>query len=326
MGQAKGSKSKILVATETTFKSTPSPATGSAWILPFVSETFKMSRNLIDSKTIRSSRDAQKPARGNQNVAGDITFELAPCYARLFYHALGTVSTTGAGAPYTHTYKVSDLPAGITLEKQFLDLTPAQYFRYNGCKVNNIKMTVKPEGFIECTAAMAGALHTVTTTSFDSAPVTQNFNPWDGFGASLQEGGTTISVVTSFDFTINNNLDETVYVLDGTGQRYSLPEGIVKVDGTLTALFDSMTQYNKAVNNTETSLQIVLTQGDGTGGSAGNEKLTINIPELLFAPDSPVISGPTGVMVNLPFTAYYNDDAAASSVKFTLLSPLSSVI
>ncbi len=122
-----------------------------------------------------------------------------------------------------------------------------------------------------------------------------------------------MGIATKFDFSIDNALDGSVFVIDGTGERYSLPAGIVKVTGNLTALFEDMTLYQLAVDHTETTLQVVLTKGTGAG-SAGNEKLTFNFDEAIFKPQAPVIAGPAGVLVELPWEAYYDNAAAASAI------------
>jgi len=53
-------------------------------------------------------------------------------------------------------------------------------------------------------------------------------------------------------------------------------------------------------------------------GTAGNESLEIFIPELSYAPNAPAISGPRGVLVELPFVAYYEDAAGASALQVIL--------
>ncbi len=318
MGQAKGSKSKIIYESEATFKTTNPAAL--AHVLPFTSESLGMSRNLLDSATLRGSRSSIQPVRGNQEIAGDITVELDPYMGKLLYHTLGTFSTSGAN-PYSHTFKISDLPTGLTIEKQFTDLATPEYFTFNGCKVNSMKLTVKPEGFVETTFNFMGATHTVTAASFDTDATDYTSSAvggvFDGFEAAIVEGGSSLGIATNFDITLENNVDGSIYVIGGQGTRYALPEGIVKVSGTVTALFEDMTMYNKALNNTETSLRITLTHGTGAG-SAYNEKLEMYFDELLFSPQSPKITGPNGVMVELPFTAYYKDGANSSALAMIL--------
>jgi len=318
MAQARGSKTRLLIDTETTFKSTR--GSPDAHVLPFVSETLRLNRNIIESRTIRSSRNPSVPVRGNTDVSGDITVELSPYMGKMLFHALGTFTTSGSST-YSHTFTISELPPGLTIETQFTDLTTPQYFRYNGCKVNSMRLTFKPEGFVDTVFNIIGAAATVTTTSFDSSPVDYTSSsvggPFDGYEAAIYEGGNLLGTVTGLDISIENNLDGNVYVLDGTGQRYSLPEGLVKVSGTLTALFEDVTLYNKAANNQESSLRIVLTHGTGDG-SAYNEKLEIYIDELLYQPQSPVINGPEGILVELPFIGYYQNGSGASAIRFIL--------
>jgi hypothetical protein len=78
-----------------------------------------------------------------------------------------------------------------------------------------------------------------------------------------------------------------------------------------------MTLYNKAINNQETSIRITLQHGSGSG-AAYHEKLDIFLDEVLLQPSAPVISGPQGVLVELPFTAYYKDDPDASALRIIL--------
>jgi hypothetical protein len=206
------------------------------------------------------------------------------------------------------------------IEKQFTDIFTPTYYQYNGCRINSFKCAVKTEGFIECDIAVLGAKETLSSTSFDTSPTNFGHTPFDGFGATLKQNGVTLGVVTSFDFSLENTLAADTFVLDGTGQRYSLVENAAKVAGNLTALFINNTLYETAVNNTETSLEIEFVKGTGAGTS-GNEKLNFYIDELVFQPQAPVITGPTGLVVELPFQAYYDNASAASAIRAVLRCP-----
>jgi hypothetical protein len=255
------------------------------------------------------------------NVSGEINFELSPQYGRLLKHIFGSYGVAGGAAPYTHTYKIGTLPVGMVIEKQFADLATPQYFLYNGCKINSFKLGTKAEGMIDCSVGILGAKETVGTGAYDATLTDLGHTPFDGFEAAITEGGSSIAIVTEMDFTLENNLDGSIFVIDGTGQRASLPEGTARVSGTIKALFDSLALYTKAVNHTESSLAITFQKGTGTGATAGNEKLTFSLDELIYKPNAPVVTGPQGVMVELPFEAYYNDDADASALRAVLLSP-----
>lgn len=317
MSQQQGSRTKIISAQETVFGTVS--VSSNYIIIPFVSESLRMSRNLLSSKTIRSDRNPYAPTRGNVAVEGDISFELAWQHARLLVNALGNANSGVAG---TLTMKVGSLPTGLTIEKQFPDIDDAnKYFQYSGCKVNSLKMAFKSEGAIECSVSVMGAKETLAAASADSSPTDLGHDPFDGFQATITDkNSASLGDITELDFTIENNLDGSMYIIDGTGQRKDIPAGTAKVSGTLKALFKDTTLYDKAVDNTESSIQVTLTRGTGDGTS-GNEKLTINMNEVIFKPQAPVISGPQGVLVELPFEAYYRDDADASALTFTLLYP-----
>lgn len=294
-------------------------ALNQARIIPFVSESLRMSRNLITSNALRTSRQPQAPTRGNKDVAGEVPLEMNPYLQFLFYHLFGGWSVAGAN-PYTHTFTIGSLPTGVVIEKQFPDIV--QYFRYNGCKINSFSLAIKAEGPITGSFNFMGAKETIDTLPFDSSPLDYGHTPFDGFEAVINQGGSALGIVTELDLTMENNLDGSVFVIGGAGERYSMPAGKVKVSGTLKALFENTTLYTLALNHTETSLQIVLTKGVGDG-TVGDEKLTIDMDEVVFAPNAPVISGPMGVMVELPFEAYYDNDADASAIRITLLNTAS---
>jgi hypothetical protein len=315
MTQAQGSNVRILFDTEDVFKTNPTPISGE--ILPFVSEGLRFSRNLIDSKSIRSSRNPQQPVRGNADVAGDITFELAPQYGRLMQHIYGVYGCSVTGQMSTHSFTIGNLPAGMVIEKQFTDIAVPKYFRYNGCKINSFKLSAKSEGMIECSVSIMGAKETVGSSSMGGTVVDRGFTPFDGFDASLTKDGVTLAGVTSFDFTIENNLDGASYVIGGAGERDSLPAGTAKVSGSLTAIFDSTTLYDLAIANTEVALVISFAKGTGAG-TAGNESMVFTFDEVILKPQAPVVSGPAGVLVELPFEAYYSNATAASAARLTL--------
>jgi hypothetical protein len=313
MSQQRGTSVRIIYDTESVFKTTP--ASGTSIIFPYVKESLRMNRNLISSNTIRSSRNPQMPVRGNRDVSGTIDFELAPQYGLLLKHVFGDTATTGS---YVHTYKVGTLPAGMTIEKYFPDLAVPYWFKYNGCKVNSFKVAIKPEGMITSSVDILGAKETLSSGgSFDYNPTDRGHTPFDGFECTLLEGGSSLGIGTDVSFTIDNGLDGNTYVIDGTGERYSLPEGFAKVTGNVKCLFESVAMYNKAIAHTETSLVITFTKGTGAGTS-GNEKLIFNFDELVFKPAAPVVEGPTGLFVSLDFEAYYGNDVNASACRAVL--------
>ncbi len=311
--QARGSNSRLIFDQETTFGTTP--AAPAAQVAYFENEGFAQTIEQIESAIIRGNRNPTAPLRGNRSVSGSIATELAPVGQGVWLkHLMGSVATTGDG-PYEHVFKIGTLPVGLCFEKQFLDLD--KFVLYNGVRVASASFDFAPSGKIAVSYSFAGQKETVGDTSFDAAPVDLGHSPFEGFHAAIEEGGSTIGVVTAAKLEINNDLQTDQYVIGGGGLVHGLPEGIVKVSGSLTALFDSMALYDKAVAGTESSLKVTLTKGDGLG-SEGNESLEFFVPELRFQANTPTINDSKGLLIELPFMAYFDDAAAATALQITL--------
>lgn len=313
MSQAQGSRGQLIVQQEVTYKVDPAPA---ARRFHFVDEGLRLSRELSTTNIIRGNRNPAMPVRGNQDVAGSIkTHVQAFQLSTMLKWALGSVVTTGEN-PYIHTIKIGSGLPSFLIEKGFTDIT--QFFKYNGCKVNRMSVNVSPEGFQDISFDVMGAKESTSGVTFHAAPTDAGYVPFDGFSiAVIEEGGAAIANVVSADFSLENNLDGNTYVIGGAGERAFLPEGIVKVSGNIKALFQNLTLYSKAVANTESSLKIIYRRGTGAG-TTGNEEIEFFIPELVYAPSAPVITGPQGVLVELPFEAYYNDGAQVSTLQIVI--------
>jgi len=159
---------------------------------------------------------------------------------------------------------------------------------------------------------------TLGSKPMDSAITDLGHSPFDGFCSStVQEGGVDIATVTAIDLAIENSLDTSNFVIGGGGIRRNVPEGKVKVSGTMTCLFETMATYIKAMRSTESSLKIIYKHGTGAG-TAGNEYLEFSIPELFFSKETPVIEGPGGILYKGPFEAFYDNAAGASALQITL--------
>lgn len=313
MAQAQGSKAYLALQKESTFAADPgAPALIK---IPFSSESIGRSIALETNDHITGNRNNSAPVRGNTDVNGSISFNLGAYPGELLLGALGSVSTTGAG-PYVHTLKVGNNLPSFVIEKGFADI--GQYFKYNGCKVGKLNLTATPAGFQKASVDIMGAKETASGTSFDATLTDLGDTPFDGFLlSSVMEGGGSITGVSEISLSIENDLDGDTFTLGSNGQRGSINEGKAKVSGTIKGFFENLALYNKAVNQTESSLFIAYQRGTGSG-SAGNEYLSFEIPELVYSVKTPAVTGPKGIFYELDFEGYYGNDADASALIVTL--------
>jgi hypothetical protein len=320
MTHATGAGSQLVFDNEATWGT--SPGTPHGLVIPFVSCSLAGSKNLIESQTIRSGRNPQKPVIGNQVADGDLVVELNPLvHGFLLRQAMGDYGVVDQTGTYLHTMKIGTLPAGFLLDLGFTDLTTPKYHIFNGCRISRMAMELTPEGYLKTTFGIMAKKETVGSAAYDATPDNDYSNdPWVMSQITLTEGGSAIASVTALSLEIVNNLDGNLFAIGGGGQRNSIPSGIAKVSGKVTCLFDDahgVGLYTKANAGTESSISATGTRGAGDGTLAA-EVMNIYLDELLFKPNGVPVNGPQGIMLDLDFEAYYDNDSDANAMRITL--------
>lgn len=235
-----------------------------------------------------------------------------------------TISGDGTGATatvalavYTHEYKPGVLPVGFTLEPYFSDL--AIPLQHTGCRVNGFSFSVGTSGCLEMTLDIVGVDET-NAARLDSAPILYAVEPLKYNSVVLSQTGSTLRTATKFDVNFGNDLEQ-VRTIGNGGKIYSLPEGFADSSGAMEVLFESMTQYNKAKNETEDSLKIEL-PSPATGTY---DEVELEWQEVRYAVGGVPVQGPNGVRAPLDWQAHYENGSEASSFVARVTNGLSSV-
>ncbi len=303
MPQARGTQTQIGIYEESTYATDPGAPDGKK--LYVVTSTVKSSQTLLDSNTLDNSRARTRPARGNVDVAGQISVELgAENIGTLLKHAMGVNVTSGAG-PYTHTLTLGSLPTGLIVEHDYGSNISGsgRYEKFNGMRIGSTTFSFPTEGYCLANFEVKGAKSTLGAAPIDATYTDTGHTPFSSFSATILEGGSAIATVTSCDIKIDNALDDSVFAIGGGGARRALPEGFSSITGSITALFEDATLLNKAINDTASSLKVTLARGNGLG-SAGNESIEFLVQNLVYERTSPGIEGPQGILIQLPFRGF----------------------
>lgn len=310
MAIAKGSKGQLLLDFETTYNQDPTTPAGV--LLPFNNESIVAQQNLTNPATITGSRNPVQPIKGNTDVSGSITIPVDQIATGYWIKALfGSPNTTdNLNGTYTHVFTVSETQPSLVIEKGFTDI--GQYFKYNGCKINQFSMDFGGDGELTASIDIVGSKETVSSTPYNSGASKPSFIRFNNFQATIEEGGSVIGDITEGNFAISANLDTELYTIGNQGTRGDLPEGVLNITGSITVLFKDMSLLNKAINTTESSIKIKF--------SDGTHYIEFYFPEIIYNRNSPTISGPNGVLVTLNWQAYYKDNADSTSCKITLLN------
>ena len=312
--QAKGINSRLVLDFETTFKQ--DPATKGGLILPFNSLSLGASQAQNETNTMTGRRDKTEPIIGNVDVSGDAEVPMDVEAIGYWLKALfGAPTTTdNADGTYTHVYKISDTQPSLVVEKGFTDIS--EYLKYNGVKVGEFSFSFGGDGELTASLNLTGAKETEDTVEYDSSAVQVPLVRFQNFQASVEEGGSPIAIVTQGSVNIEAGLDTGQYAVGSQGERVSIPEGQMNISGSITSFFEDNSLLNKAVNSAESSLKVKFTNGVNI--------LEFFIPELKYERTSPAADGPTGIVLQTPFRAYYNDSAENSSIVVSLTNETAS--
>lgn len=283
--QARGFLEQLKGVFETTYGSVPIISSGDMFVLPFNQNRIGSNEELLDPQTVTGHRWNVEPYFGRISVDGPVT---VPYDVRNIGYWLkllmGPPTTTGSG-PYEHVFVPSNTLPSMTIETDHTDINTHHVF--TGCKIDNFstKFSVPDELVANLDIKGSKEISDNTSTLDDSASeaVFERFNTKN---ITLKEGGVTTGIIEEFELKISNNLAD-VYTLSGGNFRESLPEQDFMIEGSLKALYINDTLYNKAINGTETSIEVELTQG--------SHSLVFDIKELKLPRTSPERNG----MVNL---------------------------
>lgn len=217
----------------------------------------------------------------------------------------GTLVTEAAGS--TRIIKMgAEIINGTTLksfilERAYLDLSPILYAKYNGMCINQMSMDIPADGVIKGNFAFIGIQEQSTgplsaqyTDETETAPMTGANHVY-----KVLENMSDLAVLSAA-LTLNNNLRSRLQV--GTLGPIGVGTGSLEVTGSLRVYFESNTLYNKYLNQTKTSLVLIVQDSDGN-------VYVVDLPSVKITNGQRVAGGPnTDVVAELEFRAYMDED------------------
>lgn len=170
---------------------------------------------------------------------------------------LGDVATTGASAPYTHTFALLTTGDTQPVSQTWTLADPIQVWQYPGLKFSEVGFKWNADGLLEYTAKAVGFPY-ATGTSVPSYSAVQPNASWIGV---VQVGGTAVYVQ---DGEVNiKRATGAIRVSNGSQSPYSIWAGKCGVEGKLTLVMEDLTQFNHMANNDQPTLDVNFQQGTG---------------------------------------------------------------
>ncbi|MDN5786911.1 phage tail tube protein [Pseudorhodobacter sp.] len=292
MARAQGSRAQALLAFESAYGT--APASGYLKV-PFASAGIGAAQPLLDSELLGNGRDPFAPVKDAIDVDGDMVVPV--CAVSMGYWLkglLGAPTTTGASAPYTHTF----VSGAATLPSMALEIGHPDvpfYSMYSGVKANMLTINMQRKGLITATVGLIAQGETTATSSAAGSPTATVLQRFGSFNGSVQRNGSDLGNIVSANLAYSNTLDR-VEVLRDDGKIEGLDEGVATLGGQLVARFDGAALYNQAVDGSSCSLSFSYEISAGV-------KLTFTAHEVYLPIPKKEVQGPAGVQVTFDWQA-----------------------
>ena len=297
MAFAQNSRSGLSYIVESTFGTTPA---GNFTALPYNTHSLNLTKDRVQGNEIQPDRMLRVDRHGNRKVGGDIVVDLRDGDFDLFLEGamFGVWDATPVAAP--DVLKTGVTPKYFSIEDAANDIS--QFRVFTGCSVSSLAISIAPKQMVTATLSMVGKDMTISGTgkTVDTASAAQ---PFDSYSGDLSIGNvasaSTVAIVTSINFTIDNALAATFVV--GSDSAPSLEYGMATIEGTFTAYFEDASLITRFIDEVESEL--IVSVDDPTGAN----EYSFQFPRIkINGADVPVDGGTGSRVITLPFVALYD--------------------
>jgi hypothetical protein len=243
----------------------PTPVAATDFI-PYTSITPFDNVTYLDDKGMRGSMVDEYGVIQGQiysefDISGDV---FADTVGYMVAGVLGDVVTTGSVAPYDHTISVLNSqaqgaqPSTYTLS-DYYSLPGDNTREFSGVQFASIDFKFSADALLTYTAKGMGYQ---SVKAVNPAPSFSTVTPLPAWTGTVTLGGTNIATLADGNCNITRPVTP-IFTVDGNQRPYQMFAGPVTVGGAMTLVFESDTQLEYYLNNTQPSLEIAFTQGTG---------------------------------------------------------------
>jgi hypothetical protein len=301
MAFAQGSRSSLSYIAETVFGTTPSTPTFA--YLPMNTHSLDLTKDRVEGNEIQPDRMTRVDRHGNKQAGGSLEVDLRKGD---FDELIESAFFSSYAA---NVLKIGTTPKYFSMEDAAQDIS--QFRLFTGLAVSSMNVSIAPNQMVTANFDMVGKGMTqaATTGSTGGAPTSSTTNaPFDSYSGTISDGGSSIAIVTSIDFSVSNSLAPTFVV--GADAAQSLEYGRAVVEGTMTVYYEDAALINKFLNETESSIEVSV--DDPTGSNP----YTFLFPRVKYNGASVPVQNPQSRLITLPFVSLY-DTVESTNLKLT---------
>jgi len=187
---------------------------------------------------------------------------------------LGSVATTGASAPFTHTISLKNsLTSDVDVQPISYTLTDfyaVDVRSYPGCQFSDFSLKFNADGMLEYDTKTTGW---ASSTVADPTPTFSTILPTPVWRGTVSIGGASVSTAMSGNIDMSRPVTP-VYGISNTQNPYQVFLGPLEVTGKITFLMETDAELTRFLNNTQPA--IVLNWSYGAGASLVQIQATIS--------------------------------------------------
>lgn len=261
MPRAQGARAQMAFGFESVY-GTP-PASGNFWKMPFASSTLGSEQPLLNSELLGYGRDPLPPVKDAITADGNV---VVPIDARFFglwlTMLMGTPTTTGAEAPYSHEFASGNwtLPSA-SIELQNPEVP--SFRMVSGVVANTLNFQMQRSGLvtatIECIAQGEATATSSAAGTLDEMAVTR----FGSFNGEIHREGSQLGNVVSGTVNYTNNLDR-VETIRNDGKIEGADPSIAALTGEIVVRFADTTLLDQATSGDPCELRFAYELDAGT--------------------------------------------------------------
>ena len=187
---------------------------------------------------------------------------------------LGSVATTGASAPYTHTISLlNSLTSDVDVQPISYTLTDfyaVDVRSYPGCQFSDFSLKFNADGMLEYDTKTTGW---ASSTVADPTPTFSTVLPTPVWRGTVSIGGSAVATAMEGSIEMTRGVTP-IYGISNTQNPYQVFLGALEVTGNIKFVMENDSQLINFLNNTQPA--IVLNWAYGTGATAVQIQATIS--------------------------------------------------
>lgn len=225
---------------------------------------------------------------------------------------LGSVATTGASAPFTHTISLKNSPT-VAADDQPISYTLTDFYAanvraYPGCQFSDFSLKFNADGMLEYDAKTTGFKSATASTPTPSFSTVLPTPVWQG---TVSIGGSAVSTSMTGNIDMKRNVTP-VYGISQTQDPFNIFLGPLETTGKITFIMENDTELTRYLTNTQPA--IVLNWAYGAGATAVQIQATITKGAYTAAV---IERGQDFVQVTVDLNAQGNTTDAGSTAGFS---------